>query len=34
MSDPTPLTLHVEGMFCESCVGWVDRAPTAVPGVL
>jgi copper chaperone CopZ len=31
---PQSLTLPVEGMSCASCVGRVERALKAVPGVL
>lgn len=34
MSEQTRLTLAIEGMSCASCVGRVDRALAAVPGVL
>ena len=37
MSDPNPtltLSLSIEGMSCASCVGRVERALAAVPGVL
>ncbi|MBA4764390.1 MAG: copper ion binding protein, partial [Erythrobacter sp.] len=30
----TPITLTIEGMTCASCVGRVERALRAVPGVL
>ena len=30
----TTLTLPVEGMTCASCVGRVERALRAVPGVI
>ncbi len=33
MSDPTTITLSIEGMSCASCVGRVQRAFAAVPGV-
>ena len=33
MSEPTPVTLSVEGMSCASCVGRVDRGLTALEGV-
>jgi Cu+-exporting ATPase len=33
MTTPTSLTLSIEGMSCASCVGRVERALKAVPGV-
>ena len=33
MAEPVTIRLAIDGMTCASCVGRVDRALAAVPGV-